>query len=52
MVVIMCLILGGRESFTVAYTNCSVACSDDQFIENKFVFLMECVVNRRAFCIL
>jgi hypothetical protein len=40
--------LGGeKQSFTVAYTSSSVACSDNQFIENKFVLIMECVVNMR-----
>jgi hypothetical protein len=55
MVVVMWLIRRGRQkkkSFTSPYNSCLVAKSDNHFIDNKFIFLKEYVVNRRGFCIL
>jgi hypothetical protein len=39
-----------KQGFTVPC--CSVALNGNEFIENKFVLLTECVVNRRGFDIL
>jgi hypothetical protein len=36
---------GGRRISIGACTSCSVACSENEFIEHKFVPLRECVVN-------
>jgi len=45
MVTIKCLLLGGRESFIVSCTNCSVACSDSKLFENRLV----CRINWQGF---
>lgn len=39
-----------KQGFTVPC--CSVALNGSEFIENKFVLLTECVVNRRGFYVL
>jgi hypothetical protein len=44
---------GGRERETRLHLpSCLVTLNGSEFIENKFVLLTECVVNRRGFYIL
>jgi hypothetical protein len=53
MVDITWLVHGGRKTkLIVPYTSFLVTHTDTEFVENKFVLLGECVVNRWWFCIL